>query len=148
MRKSDFKIVALMFLVHLCVPGAARQATAQAGKTAYPAMAPLDAYLIPDQNLEIALARSAAPPSIANGAEVMVLGRGGFTTAVKGTDGFLCLVERSWGASTDDPEFWNPKVRSPICFNPAAARTFAPIFLMKTKLAIEEIGRASCRERV
>ena len=67
----------------------------------------------------------------------MVLGRRGFTTAVKGTDGFLCLVERSWGASTDDPEFWNPKVRSPICFNAAAARTFAPIFLMKTKLALE-----------
>ena len=34
------------------------------------------------------------------------------------------------------PEFWNPKVRAPICFNPAAARTFAPIFLMKTKLVL------------
>jgi hypothetical protein len=137
MRKSEFKIIAFVFLVHLCLSGAARQATAQAEKTAYPAMAALDAYLIADQKSEIALARSAAPPSIANGAEVMVLGRTGFTTAVKGTDGFLCLVERSWGASTDDPEFWNPKVRSPICFNPAAARTFAPIFLMKTKLALE-----------
>ena len=136
MRKSDFKIIALVFLVQVCLSGAARQATAQAEKTAYPAMAPLDAYLIADQNSEIALARSAAPPSIADGAEVMVLCRTGFTTAVKGTDGFLCLVERSWGASTDDPEFWNPKVRSPICFNPAAARTFAPIFLMKTKLVL------------
>jgi hypothetical protein len=46
-------------------------------------------------------------------------------------------VERSWGAASGEPEFWNPKVRSPICFNPAAARTFAPIFLMKTKLALE-----------
>lgn len=64
----------------------------------------------------------------------MVLGPKGYTTAVKGTNGFLCLVERSWGAATDDPEFWNPKVRSPICFNPPAARTFVPIFLMKTKL--------------
>ena len=67
----------------------------------------------------------------------MVLGRSGFTTAVKGTNGFLCLVERGWGAATDEPEFWNPKVRSPICFNPAAAKTFAPIFLMKTKLVLE-----------
>ena len=66
----------------------------------------------------------------------MVLGRRGFTTEVKGTNGFLCLVERSWGASTDTPDFWNPKVRAPICFNQAAARTFAPIFLMKTKLAL------------
>jgi hypothetical protein len=99
-------------------------------------MAPVDAYLIADQNSEIALARSAAPASIASGAEVMVLGKTGFTTAVKGTNGFLCVVERSWGAATDEAEFWNPKIRSPICFNPAAARTFAQIFLMKTKLVL------------
>ena len=66
----------------------------------------------------------------------MVLGPKGYTTAVKGTNGFLCIVERSWGAATDDPDFWNPKVRSPICFNPPAARTFVPIFLMKTKLVV------------
>jgi hypothetical protein len=96
----------------------------------------VDDYLIADQNSEIALARSAAPASIAGEAEVMVLGKKGFTTAVQGTNGFLCVVERSWGAATDEPEFWNPKVRSPICFNPAAARTFAQIFLMKTKLVL------------
>jgi len=93
--------------------------------------------LIADLKTEIALARSAAPASISDGAEVMVLGRRGFATAVSGTNGFLCLVERSWGAASDEPEFWNPKVRAPICFNPAAAKTFAPIFLMKTKLALE-----------
>jgi hypothetical protein len=66
----------------------------------------------------------------------MVLGPNGYTTAVKGTNGFLCIVERAWGAATDEPEFWNPKVRAPICFNPAAAKTFVPIFLMKTKLVL------------
>jgi hypothetical protein len=136
MRKNDFKLIAFVFLVHLCLPGGTRHATAQAKKAAYPAMGPVDDYLIADQNSEIALARSAAPASIADGAEVMVLGKRGFTTAVKGTNGFLCMVERSWGAATEDPEFWNPKVRSPICFNPAAARSFAPIFLMKTKLVL------------
>jgi hypothetical protein len=136
MRKNDFKLIAFVFLVHLCVPGGTRQAPAQAKLAAYPAMAPVDDYLIADQNSEIALARSAAPASIAGEAEVMVLGKKGFTTAVQGTNGFLCVVERSWGAATDEPEFWNPKVRSPICFNPAAARTFAQIFLMKTKLVL------------
>jgi len=72
----------------------------------------------------------------------MVLGWKGFTTAVKGTNGFLCVVERSWGAATDAPEFWNPKIRSPICFNPQAARTFARIFLMKTKLVLEGKSKA------
>ena len=142
MRKNDCKLIALVFLVQLCLPGATRQAPAQAEKTAYPAMAPLDEYLIADQNAEVALARSAAPASISDSAEVMVLGRTGFTTAVKGANGFLCIVERSWGAATDEPEFWNSKVRAPICFNPPAARTFARIFLMKTKLALAGKSKA------
>ncbi len=134
MRKIDFKLIALVFVVHLCLFGGKHQA--QAEKAAYPAMAPVDEYLIADRNSEIALARSAAPAAVSDGAEVMVLGRQGFTTAVKGTNGFLCLVERSWSAATDDAEFWNPKIRSPICFNRAAANTFAQIFLMKTKLVL------------
>jgi hypothetical protein len=142
MRKNDLKLIAFVCLVHLCQPGGTHRASAQAEKAAYPAMAPVDAYLIADRNSEIALARSAAPASISNEAEVMVLGKTGFTTAVKGTNGFLCMVERSWGASTDDAEFWNPKVRSPICFNPTAAKTFAPIFLMKTKLVLAGKSKA------
>ena len=141
MWKADLKLIAIVILVQLCVPGATRQVRAQAEKAAYPAMAPLDAYLIADQNAEIALARSAAPASIAKEAEVMVLGKSGFTTAVKGTNGFLCLVERSWANPTDDPEFWNPKARAPICFNAAAARSFVQIFLMKTRLVLQGKSR-------
>jgi hypothetical protein len=142
MRKTHFGLIALVFLVPLAVPGATRPAAVQTEKASYPAMAPVEEYLIADVNTEIALARSAAPASIADGAEVMVLGPKGFTTAVKGTNGFLCVVERSWGASTDAPEFWNPKIRSPICFNPQAARTFARIFLMKTSLVLEGKSKA------
>jgi hypothetical protein len=72
----------------------------------------------------------------------MVLGQDGYTTAVKGRNGFLCVVERSWGATTDVPDFWNPKVRSSVCFNPQAARTFVPIFLMKTKLVLAGKSKA------
>jgi hypothetical protein len=141
MHKKTLSLLAFAFLVftflaQVVVAAATSQAQAQAEKTSYPAMAPLDQYLMADANSEIALARSGAPASIADGAEVMVLGPKGYTTAVKGTNGFLCIVERSWGAATDEPEFWNPKVRAPICFNPAAARTFVPIFLMKTKLVL------------
>ncbi len=142
MLKNDFTLLAVAFLVQLCLPGATPQALAQAEKAAYPAMAPVDAYMIADRNAEIVLARSAAPASIANAAEVMVLGKSGFTTAVKGTNGFLCLVERSWAQATDEPEFWNPKMRAPICFNRAAATTFVPIFLMKTRLVLEGKSKA------
>ena len=136
MQKKRLSFLAVVFLVQVIFPGATCRAQAQAEKAPYPAMALLDQYLVPDENSEVALARSAAPASISDAAEVMVLRRDGYATAVKGGNGFLCIVERSWGAATDDPDFWNPKVRAPICFNPPAARTFAPIFLMKTKLVL------------
>jgi hypothetical protein len=136
MQKNMLSFGALAFLLPVAILGASGQARAQAEKNSYPAMAPLDQYLIPDANSEIALARAAAPASISGEAEVMVLGPQGYTTVVNGTNGFVCLVERGWGAATDEAEFWNPKVRAPHCFNAAAARSFAPIFLMKTKLVL------------
>ena len=102
----------------------------------YPAMAPLEQYLMPEAD-EIALARSAAPKSVSDGAAVMVLKKEGYVTAVKGTNGFLCLVERGWaGPTVDFPDFWNPRQRAPNCFNAAAAKSFAQIYLMKTHLVL------------
>jgi hypothetical protein len=105
---------------------------AQTVKTPYPGMAPLDQYLM-ERGAEITLARSAAPASISQDAEVMVLGRHGYETAVKGKNGFVCMVERSWTSGIDDPGFWNPKQRGPICFNPAAVRSYMPQTIMKTE---------------
>ncbi|HEX3101547.1 MAG TPA: hypothetical protein VHQ01_07145, partial [Pyrinomonadaceae bacterium] len=62
---------------------ALRPAVAQDATTTYPKMAPVEQYLM-DRTAEIALARTAAPESIARDAEVLVLGRHGFETAVKG----------------------------------------------------------------
>lgn len=135
MRKN-IEIIAVALFVQVVLSGAIWRAQAQVAKTTYPAMASLDQYLMANQASEIALARSAAPKSISDAAEVMVLGRDGYQAAVKGTNGFLCIVERSWGASTDHPEFWNPRIRGAICFNPPAAKSFLPIYLMKTKLVL------------
>ncbi len=142
MQKKVQSFLAFVFLMQVMLPGASCLAAAETEKALYPTMAPLAQYLEPDKNSEIALARTAAPSSISDAAEVMVLGREGYATAVKGENGFLCFVERSWGASTDNSNFWNPKVRAPICFNAAAARSFAPIFLMKTKLVLAGKSKA------
>jgi hypothetical protein len=72
----------------------------------------------------------------------MVLRRDGYVTAAKGSNGFVCIVERSWAKPTDDPEFWNPRVRAPNCFNSAASRTFLPIFLKKTNLVLAGKSKA------
>jgi hypothetical protein len=130
--QNYLKFIVFAFALHIVSANAA----AQGAKDLYPAMAPLDQYLISDEKSEIALARSAAPASISDGAEVMVLRRDGYQTAVNGTNGFVCLVERSWGQGTDEAEFWNPKMRAPHCFNAQAAKTFAPIYLLKTKLVL------------
>ena len=111
----------MAFALLILLPGAGGQAVAQAAKAAYPAMPPLDQYLISDEQSEISLARSAAPSSISDGGEVMVLGR---------------LVERSWAQGTDEAEFWNPKMRAPHCFNAQAARSFAPIYRTHMNLRI------------
>jgi hypothetical protein len=100
----------------------AHRAMAQNATTSYPKMAPLEQYLM-DRTAEIVLARTAAPESISRDAEIMVLERHGFETAVQGKNGFVCLVGRGW-SSAADADFWNPKVRVPMCVNAAAARSY------------------------
>jgi hypothetical protein len=126
-------------LLMLAVAGStaafAAQAAAQAAAAPYPAMAPLSQYLMAE-DAEIALARSAAPKSIADAATVMVLRREGYAVTQQGTNGFLCIVERAWANPTTDPQFWNPKMRAPNCFNAAATASFVQIYLTKTRLVL------------
>jgi len=124
---ARLRAAATLIFTSILIFGMPCRMRAQDGITKYPSMAPLKQYLISDEQSEIALARSAAPGSISDRAEVMVLGREGYKTAVRGTNGFLCVVERSWAQGTDAAEFWNPKMRAPHCFNAQAARSFALI---------------------
>lgn len=104
-------------------------------KEQYSSMAPLRMYL-GDRDSEIAMARSAAPDAISREATVMVLSEHGYVTAVKGSNGFVCVVERAWMSPVDSPTFWDPKLRGPICFNPPAARSILPVTFERTKLAM------------
>jgi hypothetical protein len=123
MRENKVGGIVIKCFGLLVVLGIAYQAMAQDAKTAYPKMAPIDQYLMADRDAEIALARSAAPESISRDAEVLVLSRHGFETAVKGKNGFVCIVGRSWTSAADE-DYWDPKVRVPICVNAAGARTY------------------------
>jgi hypothetical protein len=110
--------------------------------TAYPSMGSIEQYLIPDRNAEIALARSAAPESISSDAKILVLGQHGYEAAIEGKNGFVCVVERSWMSPFDSAEFWNPKMRGPICFNPAAARTILPLTIKRTEMVLTGLSKA------
>jgi len=132
---------ALALAASLC----ALQGQAQEAKTLYPTMAPFEQYLM-ERNSEIALARTAAPPAISGDAKILFLAPKGYQTAVEGKNGFVCLVERGWMSGADAPEFWNPKIRGPICFNPPAARSILPITYFRTQLVIAGKSEAQIME--
>ena len=156
MRKNKVGSIAIksfaLLVVISAAYGAGNQAMAQDSAAAHPGsaptkLAPIEQYLMTDQGAEIALARSAAPESISRDAEVLVLGRRGFETAVNGKNGFVCIVERSW-TSAADADFWSPKVRTPICYNAAAARSLLPRNIQRTTLILAGRTQAQVDEAI
>jgi hypothetical protein len=131
-------------LVLLMAAGTAQADTA--APSPYPNTAPHEQYMM-DHTQEIALARSAAASAVSAEAGVMVLGPHGFETAVKGTNGFVCIVERAWDKAFGDPEFWNPKMRGPVCLNPAAVRTVLPIFVERAQWALSGLSMDEMKAR-
>jgi hypothetical protein len=116
--------------------GSAVSAAATGQPETYPKMAALEQYLIASRDAETALARSAAPSSVSDGARILVLGKSGYETVAAGSNGFTCLVERGWMSPFDSTNFWNPKLRGPVCYNPAASRSVLPYTLFRTKLVM------------
>jgi hypothetical protein len=127
--------VAWRNLALLAVLCAASRMQAQDAKQPYPRMAPIEQYRM-DRDAEVALARTAAPASISKDAEVLVMGPKNYETAVEGKNGFVCLVGRAWLAPFGSPEFWNPKNRSPECFNPPAALSVLPYVVKTTGMVL------------
>lgn len=82
-----------------------------------------------DRDLELALARSAAPASVSGDATVLVWDGAAYVTAVEGRNGVTCVVGRSW-----------PESLEPQCFDEEAAGSILPIELEMNRLRHE--GRA------
>lgn len=84
-------------------------------------------YMMTDRAAEITLARSAAPARIADSASVYVLSDTGYIEVATGTNGFTCLVVRSFiMPDADSATTWEPRLRAPHCFNLEASRTALP----------------------
>ena len=147
MRENKVGAIVIKCFVLLVGFGTTHQAMTQDAATTYTKMAAVDQYLMTDRSEEIAMARSAAPESISREAEVLVLGRHGCETAVRGKNGFVCIVERSWTSATD-ADFWNPKVRTPICYNAAAARSLLPRNIKRTDLILAGRTKAQTDETI
>src|ERR1700678_1845739 len=145
-NRKPVKAIALGTFAVVVALGAWGRAQAADNNAPYTNMAPVDQYLMADRDAEIALSRSAAPDSISKEAEILVLGRHGYEIAVKGTNGFVCLVERSWASPIDAPLFWDPTLRAAICLNPPAARTYLPLTSKKTEWILAGQSKAQMFE--
>lgn len=129
------KKLTLMYLT-LLVGISVSTARAQAPK--YP---PIEQYLMP-QAEEVALAKTAAPANVSERATIKVLTNTGFEVAQPGGNGSVCMVMRGFSAPTYSPAqfrnlVYDPTVRAPICFTPAAARIVMPYYELRTKLALQ-----------
>ena len=138
----------ILALSMLFLGPAATITQAQQPATSYPAMAALEGYLMPDRDAEIALAKSAAPEALSSEAEILVLDRDGYHTAIQGKNGFTCVVERGWMSPLDAPDFWNPKLRGPVCYNPPAVRTILPYTILRTKLILSGKSKAQMNQTI
>ena len=151
MKRKRFQVIASLSVGLILILNAGWQARAQDRQTLYPSMAPIEQYLMTDRNAEISLARSAAPEAVSRDAEILVLGRHGYETAVKGKNGFVCAVERAWMGPFDGDgadNFWNPKVRGPVCFNPPAARSILPLTYRRTEMILAGHSKAQIIEGI
>ena len=79
-----------------------------------------DASVPRDQ--QIALATAAAPASVSSHATVYVLGPRGYEKARDGTNGFSCLVFRSFVSPSETAV-------GPMCFDAEGSRTMLPVYL-------------------
>jgi hypothetical protein len=120
-------------------------ATSALGAQKAPDLTP---FLIADRAAEVALARTAAPSDVSGKATVMVLTPKGYIEAARGTNGFTCIVMRSFAAAPGDPHFWDPHISAPHCFNPPAARTVLPAVLAQINWALAGATPAELNARM
>ena len=92
MQQRLIRMIRMTVLVPAVLLSPVTYAQPQKPDTPYPTRAPLDQYLMADPDSEIALARSAAPKAISDNAEVLVLEGQGYRTAIRGSNGFACIV--------------------------------------------------------
>jgi len=86
---------------------------------------------------EIALARSAAPASVAGGARTWVFAQGKYVVADSGTSSVQCYVGRGW-----------PGALEPHCFDEEGARTIMPIEMRQSELLHQGIATDSVQHAI
>ena len=128
-----------LMMAALCNVGALQAQSAPAMK--YP---PLSGYLMA-RDAEMALAKTAAPAAMADGATIKILTKTGYEVVREGSNGAVCLVLRGFAGPTFTPApfrnlVYDPTVRAPICFTAPAAKDVLPYYELRTRLGLAGNG--------
>ena len=106
------------------------------------AQSPPQPELLPE-DLEVELARSAAPSYVSENATILVFRRGGYEKLREGTNGFTCLVRR---AGAVPGPFLNSIV--PVCYDAEGSRSLLPAIMEEARLLESGMGYAETAGRI
>jgi hypothetical protein len=90
---------------------------------------------------QIELALSAAPIEVSSKAAVYVLGPKGYEKARDGTNGFSCLIERSFSGATQTSS-------APACFDAEGSRSIMLAYLRREELRAEGKSEAQIKDDI
>jgi hypothetical protein len=90
---------------------------------------------------QIELASSAAPTEISSKATVYILGSKGYEKIREGTNGFSCLIERSFVETTQTSS-------APACFDAEGSRTIMLAYLRREELRAQGKSEAEIKDDI
>jgi hypothetical protein len=90
---------------------------------------------------QIELALSAAPTEVSSKATVYILGPKGYEKVREGTNGFSCLIERSFVGTTQTSS-------APACFDAEGSRTLMLTYLRKEEMRAEGKSEAEIKDDI
>lgn len=90
---------------------------------------------------QIDLALSAAPPEVSSKATTYILGAKGYKKVREGTNGFSCLIERSFAGTTQNSS-------APACFDAEGSRTLLLTYLRREELRAQGKSEAEIKDDI
>jgi hypothetical protein len=90
---------------------------------------------------QIELALSAAPTEVSSKATVYILGAKGYEKDREGTNGFSCLIERSFAGTTQNSS-------APACFDAEGSRTLMLTYLRREELRAQGKSEAEIKDDI
>jgi hypothetical protein len=136
MKVTEWKKAAFAGLLSIAVLGSS---AAPQDKPKDPAVSLVTASTPRERQIKLAV--SAAPTEVSSKAAVYILGSKGYEKIREGTNGFSCLIERSFAGTTQTSS-------APACFDAEGSRTLMLTYLRKEEMRAEGRSEAEIKDDI